>query len=341
MDIKNIILSHINKNGDIKSSDVVRLCGCSRQAAARHLRELVYAGKIERLHSTRNARYIAAGAAKAAAKRRAADFKYVYPIHGLREELVFREAAVRLGLTGALSPNAYRIVDYAFTEMLNNAIEHSRAEQVRVHARIERGACYFTIADKGVGVFNSIRTKFGLGGDFEAVEHLLKGKQTTAPQQHSGQGIFFTSKIADRFTIESAGLRLVIDNSLPDTLLQEIRRRKGTFVAFALRARSRKDLKALFEQYAHAQYEFDTTRISVKLTAARDENISRSQARRLLFGLDQFKRIILDFNGVTGVGQAFADEIFRVFQRAHPHILIEPQNMCAAVAFMVARARKA
>ena len=50
--------------------------------------------------------------------------------------------------------------------------------------------------------------------------------------------------------------------------------------------------------------------------------MSRSQAKRLLARLDQFSEVLLDFNDVEDIGQPFADEIFRVFQNAHPEIRI-------------------
>ena len=53
----------------------------------------------------------------------------------------------------------------------------------------------------------------------------------------------------------------------------------------------------------------------------------------------EFKKIILDFKGVPTVGQAFADEIFRVFQNDNPKIKIEPINMQKGVEFMVKRTR--
>ena len=66
--------------------------------------------------------------------------------------------------------------------------------------------------------------------------------------------------------------------------------------------------------------------------------MSRSQARRLILGLDKFKIIVLDFNKVKTIGQSFADEIFRVFQNNHPDITIETINCCKAVEFMIKRA---
>ena len=68
--------------------------------------------------------------------------------------------------------------------------------------------------------------------------------------------------------------------------------------------------------------------------------ISRSQARRILAGLEKFKSVILDFDRVSTVGQAFVDEIFRVFQSRHQDITIAPVNMNDAVRFMIGRVEK-
>ena len=68
--------------------------------------------------------------------------------------------------------------------------------------------------------------------------------------------------------------------------------------------------------------------------------VSRSQARRVLTNLDKFKSIVLDFDQVPTIGQAFADEIFRVFATKHQEIQITPINMNEAVDFMVRRVEK-
>ena len=68
--------------------------------------------------------------------------------------------------------------------------------------------------------------------------------------------------------------------------------------------------------------------------------VSRSQARRVLNNLDKFKSVILDFDKVPTIGQAFADEIFRVFAQRHPEIEIKAINMNEAVEFMANRVEK-
>ena len=93
------------------------------------------------------------------------------------------------------------------------------------------------------------------------------------------------------------------------------------------------DLAALFT--------IDTTRTVIKLFAFGTSFVSRSEAKRLTQGLERFRHVILDFQGVTLVGQGFADEIFRVWSRAHPDVELKTENMIAPVAFMVERARTA
>ena len=81
--------------------------------------------------------------------------------------------------------------------------------------------------------------------------------------------------------------------------------------------------------------------ICVKETtvAKSDDLVSRSQARRVLSGLDLFKEVILDFRDIKYIGQAFADEIFRVFPNMNPNTAISEQNANSAVRNMINRAR--
>jgi hypothetical protein len=84
-----------------------------------------------------------------------------------------------------------------------------------------------------------------------------------------------------------------------------------------------------------------STRAVVRLAALGTSFVARSEAKRLTQGLERFRFVILDFQSVTLVGQGFADEIFRVWSRAHPQIELQAENMIPPVAFMVERARTA
>ena len=68
--------------------------------------------------------------------------------------------------------------------------------------------------------------------------------------------------------------------------------------------------------------------------------ISRSIARRILSNIEKFKVIFLDFNRVKTIGQAFSDEIFRVFENKHKEITILPINVNEKVKFMIKRVDK-
>lgn len=66
--------------------------------------------------------------------------------------------------------------------------------------------------------------------------------------------------------------------------------------------------------------------------------MSRSQAKRLLARCDLFNDVTLDFTHVKQIGQAFADEIFRVFQKQNPDIRIDWVNTNKEVEKMIKRA---
>ncbi len=68
--------------------------------------------------------------------------------------------------------------------------------------------------------------------------------------------------------------------------------------------------------------------------------ISRSQAKRILTRIDKFASVDIDFHGVDAIGQAFADEVFRVFARQHPQVTLTPINMNEEVRRMVHAAQK-
>ena len=63
------------------------------------------------------------------------------------------------------------------------------------------------------------------------------------------------------------------------------------------------------------------------------------QAKRLTLRFERFQTVVLDLAGIDEIGQGFADEVFRVFQAAHPGTALQPTHMTPAVATMVQRAR--
>jgi hypothetical protein len=179
--------------------------------------------------------------------------------------------------------------------------------------------------------------KHHLKSELEAIQDIFKGKQTTMPATHSGQGIFFTSKTADQFAIISGSTQVLVDTVIPDMFIRPHRLHRGTEIRFLISLTTEKKLSAIFHEFSNEEYEFDRTKILVHLFTMDTSFVSRSQARRLLVGLEGFKRITLDFDKVSDIGQGFADEIFRVFRSRHPEIQIMYVNVNPTVDFMIKR----
>lgn len=97
--------------------------------------------------------------------------------------------------------------------------------------------------------------------------------------------------------------------------------------------------RAVFERYVNPHTErFDKTQVVVELAKTDEtEHVSRSQAKCVLAGLDKFGQVILDFRNIRTVGQAFLDEVFRVFAGAHPEAHFEVINANDNVDFMIRR----
>src|SRR5262249_40892879 len=158
----------------------------------------------------------------------------------------------------------------------------------------------------------NIQRARGLASPLEALEDLTKGKVTTMPERHTGEGVFFTSKAVDRFELEANGLVWIVDNSRDDFAVRSVAPRKGTRVSCRIGPSPRRSLESVFREYTE-DFEFTRTLTVVRLFALGVEWVSRSEAKRLVRGLERFREVVLDFDRVTSVGQGFADEVFRVF----------------------------
>jgi DNA-binding transcriptional ArsR family regulator len=333
MDSKHLILKYLSQGGLTSARALREHLGVSRQALSVHMRELLRTGKVLRSGSTKAAQYALAGRAPSALSRRLA-----LPLQGLDEAAVFDRLSVALSLKARLRSNVEALVHYAFTEMLNNAIDHSEAQRCLVHVRLSPAAVAFEVRDPGIGVFHSIARKLGLPDEQAALVELLKGKTTTMRERHTGEGIFFTARAADRFVLRSHRIRMEWDGARRDVFVSAPRLLGGTQVAFQVARASRRRLEDVFAEFAPAEfdYRFEKTRVLVKLLQR--DYVSRSEAKRLLLGLEKFREVVLDFRDVGSVGQGFADEVFRVFAAAHPEVKVTFEDASPAVVAMLRHA---
>lgn len=341
MDIQKLILRLAAQHGKIKTSDVVKEIHNtkSRQHVNYVIRSMVNKKLLLKGGTTAGSFYVLPHNSHLIGDEITVKLKR----EDLEEHKVFNDLKEKALFINDLKENISNILFYAFTEMLNNAIEHSHSHYVEIRIKKDKENIIFFVNDFGIGVFRNVMQQRKLNSELEAIQDLLKGKTTTQPHSHTGEGIFFTSKIADVFALESFQYRLRVDNLIKDVFIEEISpQKRGTKVIFVLSLASKKHLNDVFSQFVTepGEVDFDKTEIKVRLYASGTVYISRSQARRILTGLDKFKTIILDFDRVTTVGQAFADEIFRVFQQRHSDIKILPTNMVEPVKFMIDRVEK-
>lgn len=338
------ILQEIREKGKVTSSDFRRF-GVSRQYISRILSGLVAEKVLLKIGSTRSSFYTTDEyLAKHPDVTPNSYSKILTNKKNLEEHVIFNDVQEQFRPIKKISENVKSIFEYAFSEMLNNAIDHSTSKKIKIFISLNREILTFVIDDHGVGVFRNIMKKRGLNSEIEAIQDLLKGKTTTAPKLHSGEGIFFTSKIGDEFILDSYGYQFIANNVIKDIFVKKVRGQKqGTKVTFRININDTHHLNDVFKKFTNigedSDYGFDKTEVRIRLYTIGGVHISRSQARRVLSGLEKFKVVVMDYDRVPTVGQAFADEIYRVFKNKRPHIKIQNINMNEAVKFMVERAK--
>jgi hypothetical protein len=325
-DIRNFILANVEQHPE----DVARVTAdkfqITRQTANEHLRRLAAENILTARGDT---------SARVYKLQVTGTFEKTYQLPGQGEHEVL-DADV-LPVIDGLPENVKSIWSTAFTEMYNNVLDHSAATEAEV--KIGKTAIWtnMVIHDNGIGVFKKIQQALNLPEERYAIVQLSKGKFTTDRSKHSGEGIFFTSKMVDDFDILSDGLSFTgKQNTQLDWIPEKFR--KGTTVWMKLSNKSTRQPKDVYDKFTE-DFAFNKTTIPVKLAQVGSNLVSRSQAKRILARFEQFKTVQLDFSGVEWVGQAFADEIFRVYKNAHPDVQIEVVNANEDVDKMIQRAK--
>ena len=312
--VRDFIVQEVGKNPGSISHVVSEKFGISRQAVNHHLLKLIRDGLLIPEGNTRGRRYHL---------KPIREKGFFLPITSeLEEDRVWRQYLTPL--FNGIGSNVVNICHYGFTEMFNNIIDHSEATNALVGFKYMPDRIELTVFDNGIGIFNKITRDLGLEDHRHAILELSKGKLTTDPEHHTGEGIFFTTRMFDEFSILSGDLYFSHSLDNDDWLLETKKSSdKGTFITMVIEPQSNRTTKEVFDSYTSEDDDYSFTRmhVPVALTIYGEENlVSRSQAKRVLARFECFKGVFLDFEGVEFIGQAFADEIFRVFKNANPNI---------------------
>ena len=272
-------------------------------------------------------------------------FKYSIDKKNTYEDRIYIETLAPI--IEDLDKNVKEIWEYAFTEMFNNVIDHAETEEAIINIRRNALYTWVKIQDKGIGIFEKIAKYFEYKDLDEAILSLFKGKLTTDRKNHSGEGIFFTSKVMDHFYAISSNKVFTRDNAKEQLNDIELfgknyigyKNKKGTTITMALTNESTQNLREVFDMYSDDTGGFSITKIPMGHVCDNRYPVSRSQAKTLYFGFDKFEKVILDFNGVEDIGQGFAHELFFVFENKHPEIKLEVINANDNIKKMINRVK--
>ena len=330
VEISDFIIQNVEEHPESISRIVSGKFGISRQSVNRYLHRLMKDGVLTSEGRTRNKKYNI--------KPIVEDLFRINIDPKLDEDMVWRNKVKPL--FKGIKKNIVDICHYGFTEMLNNVIDHSESKGAIVKFEQDANKIRLIVIDEGVGIFNKITRDLGLEDTRHAVLELSKGKLTTDRAHHTGEGIFFTSRMFDRFSILSGTLYLTLHQEEEENWLLEDKEEEfiGTMVIMLIGTKSDRTTVEVFDKYAGEgdAYNFTRTHVPVALAQYGEEDlVSRSQAKRLLAHLEPFSEVFLNFEGVDFIGQAFADEIFRVYKHNNPNINIIRINASKNVEKMI------
>jgi len=334
-EIRDFIIANVESNPSTITRMAASHFGISRQSVNRYLLNMRSEGLIEAKGERRNMSY---------SLKSLVDKSFVIKItKGLEEDQVWRQYLYPLATE--VKDNVVDICHYGFTEIFNNVIDHSEADNAYIAFERNAKDINMTIMDDGIGIFYKIARDLNLEDERHAILELSKGKLTTDPKNHTGEGIFFTTRMFDKFSILSGKLFFSHIIYEDDWLIEsrEDDESKGTTVYMKINCESTRLQKEVFQKYEtyEDEFGFSRTHVPVRLALYGEENlVSRSQAKRVLARFNRFSEILLDFDQVEFIGQAFADEIFRVFKNSNPNTRIIPLRANANVSTMIERVTK-
>ncbi len=330
--IRRFILEKVEKNAQNLSNLAAEEFGITRQAVNKHLQRLMKERSLIAKGKTRDRSYGLASLL---------EWKKSYPTNEpLAEDIIWTRDV--LPILGAQPDNVSDMWHFCFTEMFNNAIDHSGGTLISLQIIKTAINTQIYLRDDGIGIFRKIQSALGLIDERHAILELSKGKVTTDPERHTGQGIFFTSRLLDSFDIFSGGVYFShVYGDPEDWIMEQAKDCSGTTIQMKLGNHTARTTKKTFDQYSSDDdYGFNKTVVPVKLAQyGNDKLISRSQAKRVLSRVELFKIVVFDFNEVQTIGQAFTDEIFRVFANRHPEIELVAIRASSEVKRMIAAAK--
>ncbi|NOY91521.1 MAG: DUF4325 domain-containing protein [Deltaproteobacteria bacterium] len=305
----------------LSSGKVAARLGISRQAAFAHLSALAESGQAERIGRGRGTRYRLRTSKEPSAANIGASVLQRVLEPG---DSPWSELASMAPFEG-MSASASRLFADALERMLRGARQRAPESALRLAVFEQQEHVMLELTDSGEGLFRWTRRQLASRSVEDARLALSKGL--------GDDDLRWLVRASDLFEVESDGLRWRVDNLRADQTLGSLESpRDGTRVRFWGDPLRPMNVDALGDtQESHAL---------VRLFATAESFVSRDEARALMRGLEDARRVVLDFGGVSEIGEAFAEEIFCVWAESHVRVRLDPIRMRACVAEAILRVRR-
>ena len=290
--------------------------GISKSAVSRHLRNLLSEGILIASGSTRDRKF--------ELRKFVTEYFKVDIVPELEENVVWLDQVAPL--LEDVPQNVKELCQYVFTEIMNNAMDHSRSNTVEILINRDAANIEMFVIDYGIGIFAKLQEDFSYIADSRhAAFELSKGRLTSDNTKHTGLGIFFASRMCDDFTISSEDVAMHRRREKDTWILEQEEEQinQGTQVLMRINPKTPRTTEQVFSRFGSDSNSLAFIRTHVPLSLLRyegEELVSRSQAKRLLVHINRFEEALLDFSGIRTIGHSFADEIFRVYKGQHPNI---------------------
>ena len=281
--------------------------GISRQAVHHHVRALVREGLLNASGNTRGRTYELRTLEHTTAQAALSD--------SFDEAVLWDDTMAPL--MRSVRNNVAHLCHYAFCEAAHNAAAHSRGGRLSVGASLTAVAVELWAIDNGIGIFYRLAAHLGFTSEYDAVMELIKGRASTAPDHHSGDGLFMASQLVDELVIQSGNLTLR-RTSQGWALERQKLKRRGTGIHLRVITSSERRVRDVMTANADflsgRAYEIS---LPVRLLEHGSRClVSRAQARRLMRGVDRFSKVELDFDEIVEIGAPFMDEVARALAAA-------------------------
>ena len=195
-DIRRFIINNVGEHPRNITRITADHFGITPGAAVKHVNKLVDVGQLRATGKTKARGYTLTTLVS--------QFASIAVTPDLEENVTWQEWL--LPYLANVEQNVRTICQHGFTEMVNNVVSHSGANTMEVHVKRTAARISMWVVDDGVGIFQRITQDLGLADPRHALLELSKGKLTSDPDHHSGEGIFFTSRMFDDFSIRAGEL---------------------------------------------------------------------------------------------------------------------------------------